>query len=112
MANFDLKRQSPGERLWVDRTRLGKTQAEMALVFDTSERRYNMYERDKVEFPWAPPPTTTDRGLLCALARRRHGLCLRSTASLFNISHTELLTRERESDPRLVREWKSLKYRF
>ncbi len=108
----NLSKQTVGERFWLDRRRLGKTQAEVAERLDMSEKRYNQLENDKGEYEFAPPPGRTELGALCALARRRSGKSLRATAAIFGISHTELLNREREDDARLAKAWKALGYRF
>lgn len=113
MANKDLTALSPGERWWVLRRQLGQTQEQLARSLDMSEKMYNLIERDRAVFHLDKRPKRKARpGDLCALARRRHGLDLWSTAARFGISHTELLTRERESDPRLVSSWASLGYVF
>lgn len=109
----DLTGLSPGERWWVRRRRLGLTQERMAHSLSLSEKMYNLIERDRATFHLERSPRMKAKpGELCALARRRHGLDLWSTAAAFGISHTELLTREREHDPRLVSSWASLGYLF
>jgi DNA-binding XRE family transcriptional regulator len=111
--NKRLSKQTDGEKLWVDRTRLKKTQAQSALILGISERTYHSYERDKVEYPWVPPPTTTRSGLLCALARRRDGRPLRQLAKVLKAgSHVTLLKWESQDDPRLVEAWKKQGYIF
>ncbi len=112
MLNLDLTVLSPGERWWLRRRRNGFTQEQMAQKLYISEKAYNMIETDRSRAKRRAPSGLWNPGDLCMLARRRSGMCLRTTAANFGISHTELLTRERESDPRLVEAWKSLKYRF
>lgn len=115
MPNLNLTKQSVGERFWVDRTRLGHTQAKVAKRLGISERKYNHVERDlaEYEYEYAPPPASTDPVHLLPLARRRDGRDLHTLAAELGAgSHVTLLAWERSADPRLIRAWKRLKYRF
>jgi len=113
MFNRNLTKQSTGERFWLDRRRLSRTQAQEAKRLDVSERRYNHIENDKVEYEFVPPLATTELGALCALARRRDGRSLRRLATMLKAgSHVTLLAWEESGDPRLVKAWKAKGYRF
>lgn len=112
MANAkDLGKRTVGEEHWLCRRAFAHTQAEQGKYFGISEKRYARVERDKESMD-GPPSGKPTLGDLCALARRRHCRPLRSMATRFGISHTELLTRERESDPRLAAAWGRFGYIF
>lgn len=110
----DLTKISPGERLWIERKALGRTQAMAAEIYKVSERRYNAMERDMVPVPagWGDRGNCMPVAALCALARRRNGRPLRTVAESFGISHVTLLTWERAGEPRLVRAWERKGYKF
>jgi DNA-binding XRE family transcriptional regulator len=110
--NKKLRKWSPGERLWLWRRQLGITQETAAAMLGLTTKKYWEMELDLTRYVTKLPSLyKMAPGDLCALARRRHGLGLRDTAKLFGISHTELLRRERHSDPRLIREWERHGYR-
>jgi transcriptional regulator with XRE-family HTH domain len=110
----NLRKLTDGERFWIARTTNDLTQAEIAQRMKISERHYLQLEKDRRNS--YQPPTLPERptpGQLCALARRRDGRPLRTLAKLLGAgSHVTLLTWERTSDPRLVKAWRRLGYRF
>lgn len=112
MPDKDLRTVTNGERLWIERRKLGRTQAERAERYGVCERIYSEVERDLRDDIKARRPTDCLIGVVCALARRRHGQPLLEVAARFGCSHVELLRRERDSDPRLVEAWRALGYVF
>lgn len=109
--NKNLGERTYGEQLWLWRRQKRYTQAEAAKTLGVSEYAYNRSETDRDEAMWAsrivikPSP-----GDLCALARRRHGLCLRTTAADLGLTPPTLLKRERLSKPSLIAAWQRLGY--
>lgn len=113
MPDFNLNKLSHGEAYWLWRRRHGKTQAQMGEFLGVCEKLYWQIENDQVRrgvvarYPTPKPPE------LCALARRRDGRTLRELAAAMGLgSHVTFLACEREADPRLVKAWKGLGYRF
>lgn len=108
--NGNLQLIGYGEFFWLARYRNGSTQAEVA-----KKRKMNLKAYQNLEYCLEPKSTIHNKfkeGELCALARRRHGMPLRATATLLGLSHVTLLLWERESDPRLATKWRKLGFRF
>lgn len=113
MPHFDLNDLSRGEAYWLWRRRRGKTQAQMGEFLGMCEKTYWLVENDLLErgaVTYYPTPKLPE---LCALARRRDGRTLRELGPALGLgSHVTLLGLERAADPRLVKAWKGLGYRF
>lgn len=99
-----------GEFFWLARYREGKTQAQTAKKKKMSLKAYQKLEYYLI--PKSPLHSKFKNGEMCALARRRHGMPLRDTATLLGLSHVTLLKMERENDPKLVVKWKRLGFKF
>lgn len=138
MADREIKdlrnSMTKGERLWLWRQTRGLSQAEAAAKLGLTPKQYWKAEADLKEYhlaeslpkrkcrypkdcnapdcPCLGNGKSPDLGLLCRLARRRHGEGLHGTARLLGISHMTLLQRESGADPALVAAWKGLGYRF
>lgn len=112
--NKDLRYLTEGERLWMHRRQRAWTQAEAAKKFKVPFKSYCAAELDKSNSIHAPSDSKAykDRGLQCALARRRMGRGLRKCAELLGVSHVTLLSREASRDRELVKMWERQGFRF
>lgn len=115
----NLKNWTPGEKLWMRRRMMSArqdkpyTQREAAGLYGVGFKKYKAAELDACTIDEGMlREITHGLGDLCALARRRHGLGLRETASLFGCTHVTLLAQEGRHDPELAKGWRRLGYRF
>lgn len=97
----DLRKRTPGERLWLARKAAGLTQVEAAAREGVGETAYAQAEKDRFagatpfKSPF-PPVSKPALPALLALARRREGLGLDGTAAALGVSKVTLLAWERE----------------
>ena len=107
------------EQLWLWRQKRGYTQTEAADHLGVTKKQYykaeaGLKEYDEIKFLAVKLNGNKENnlGLLCRLARRRHGEGLHGTARLFAISHMTLLSRESRADPALITAWEKFGYQF
>lgn len=116
MVNGTIKNlrngRTKGEKLWLWRQANDLSQAEAAAKLGLTPKQVWKMEADLKDYEIEPTNVTADLGLLCRLARRRHGVGLYQTARLLGISHMTLLQREQQGHPALAAAWKGLGYRF
>lgn len=104
--NKDLRRRTPAEDIWLWRRGSGRTQTEMAALWNCGRTTFWKYESGLLELP----PTYRGHSRpgireLLPLARRRAGLTTAALAGRLGISRVTLAAWEREVDSRLVAWW-------
>lgn len=114
MADRDLSKITPGERLLLDRLRRGESQEQAAARLGVGQRAYGEAETDRASLGngAVPKRLRPTLGEQCRLARRRYGLDLRTTAAVIRCSHVSLLYGERIGVDWLVNAWVKLGYKF
>lgn len=71
---------TPGERLAIDRRRIGRSQQAQAGIFGVSLYKYRKWENDEEEPPNDPPLGNLQTHEQCYVVRRRRGLRLGDVA--------------------------------
>ena len=104
LATRDL---TTGERLLIERRRIGQNQTEAATAYGLSEWQYRQCEEDKSDRIPAPPLGKLQDYEACTLMRRRAGLKRTELARKLGISGWWLTRMERGQIPadRLVEFW-------
>lgn len=111
-VRMNLKKLDRGEILWCTRKQMGWTQARAANEIGMNLKHFQKIERGEIYASSGIIKMTYSVGVLCSLARRRHGGPLLATAASLGLSHVTLLLWERESDPRLAAKWRKLGFQF
>lgn len=111
----NLRTMTTAEQLWAYRRLHGWTQDRAAAEFGMTSKTYWWIENGVIRR--ALPECINEThiaapGVLCALARRRHGLTFRQTAAMLGISHVTLSLWEWTGERRLVDAWRSKGYDF
>jgi DNA-binding XRE family transcriptional regulator len=113
--NFDLRKRTKGEELWLWRRDKGLTCAGAAEKLGVGRTTYWRMEVDRIDPPpqWKWVPVQEPKYvLLLALARRRAGLGLYKTARKYGVSHVILLQEERSGSRNLIAFWQGRGFRF
>ena len=119
-VNYDLRRLTPGERLWVWRAGSivpgGATQEAAARSLGVHPDTYQAAERDRVALPCPIDDKTLRTWLTLPIAlrlcRRRYGHGSRVTAAVLGYgSHVALLKAEKKGDRALLAAWRRLGFK-
>jgi hypothetical protein len=109
----DLRVRTPGEELWCRRRKASLTGPEAATRLGIGRTLLWLAEKDLASVDGARglagPPGLPQ---LLALARRRQGWGLLSTAQWVGVSHTTLLAWEKAGDRRLQKDWERKGFTF
>ncbi len=104
---YDLRKQTAGEKFWISRKSRGKTQAQAAAEIHVSRPVYWAIETDRREPPnGVPLKKADDWRLLLPLARRRSGLTLDRVAYLVGVSRPTIHAWEGQGSEVLVNFWR------
>lgn len=90
---ISYKSLSKGERFWLNRRRLGKTQFQASKLYKVSEDKITAWEneRDAESCPHVVLHAKLTTGEALALARRRKGWDIRQAARKMRVSHVTLI---------------------
>lgn len=112
-VNKDLRRTTVAEDVWLWRYRKGWSQAQAANALHMSRTHYQLLESGRAaRRTFCPSRGTRCTGEACALARRRSGLGLTKTATLYGVSRPTLINHEAKSLETLRQFWEKRGFTF